>query len=158
MTTSELIAKWDLESDESVMTRFDSVKEQLAQDLELNEEGCTFYNYMIRRIRLIENKERQVKFEQQKQKETKHSVSIDVPKDMAVSHCPEHGWFASKVVYTRCYFGKEVKDINQGSSIAHWGARCPSGCFIIGGSDKPMTRIGELKTIKKSTVAVPQTL
>jgi len=152
---TELFMKWESESDESVMGRFNELKEQLSQGLELNDEGCEFYNYMTQREKKIKREEGQKAFERQKQKEIKHAVKIQVPEGMSVSHCPEHGWFASKVVYTRCYFGKEVKDINQGSSIAHWGARCPSGCFIIGGSDKPMSTIGELKALRKSTVAVP---
>lgn len=159
MTTPELFTKWESLSDESVVESFKLLKEQLGLGYDLNEEECEFYNYMTQREKTIKREERQKAFELQKQKEAKHSVQIEVPDGYnTVSCCQEHGWFAGKIVYSRIYNGKEVKNINQASSIAHWGARCPQGCFIIGGSENPMSTISELKKVRKSTVAVSPTV
>ena len=155
MTTGQLHAQWELQTDEEVMTRLQLLKERLAVEEDLNDEEIVFYNYMTQREKKIKRDEKQKTFEQQKRKEAKHSVQIEVPDGYnTVSCCQEHGWFAGKIVYSRIYNGKEVKNINQASSIAHWGARCPQGCFIIGGGEKPMSTISELKTVRKSTVAV----
>lgn len=151
------VAEWNVESDDTVMERFNQLKESELRGHNLSDVELQFYIYMGNRKEEIKRKQRQSEFERQKEKEAKRSVKIQVPEGLSVSHCPEHGWFAGKVVYTSFYNGKEVKNINISHSILHWGMRCPLGCFITGGRGNPITTIGELKTREKTTVAVPRT-
>ena len=151
------VAEWDIESDDILMERFNSLKEAEFRGYNFCDDELQFYIYMGNRKGEIKRKQRQTKLERKKEKEAKRSVKIQVPEGMSVSHCPEHGWFAGKVVYTSFYNGKEVNNINISHSILHWEMRCPLGCFITGGRGNPITTISELKTREKTTVAVPRT-
>lgn len=100
-----------------------------------------------------QQKQKQVDFLQRKIKESQKSIAIQLPNGTnTIANCVEHGWFAGVLVYTSCYNRKEVENINSSSTVKYWGARCPHGCFVLGGSKGGHCTVEELKQMEKPRV------